>query len=426
MSVRRTVAQSSAGLLLLAAFAAGPTAVYADPVEPSEGGSGEPQCSQDASGQYETTLSVAPSTAAPGEAVSLTVHCYPAPGHVSATVTVTGPEGFNEGLGSITAPPGGTETLKFTLPEGAEPGDYSFVVKHDNFNNNASFKVVGSEDPEGGNGGEGEEETTPPPDEDEPADDGSNEGDESEEPDENVDDPNSGEGDQNQGGDGQDSSDDEVADGDDSNTGSNTGTDESSNGSDSDSENEQNQGAGNNDEADETEGSDREQPNGDTNASGTPTNTLPGDEQDGDTNASSAGENAAARKPAPQQPPAAPGSATNEFPGSAPEATADQKQSAALAVLMTKLFAGGVSSGSVGTTPDQARTVIDPSADASEIEVPAGSDTGGSSDDGSGSESSDGDALAATGSNMLVPAGIAAAAILLGAGLKIHQARRGL
>lgn len=93
---------------------------------------------------------------------------------------------------------------------------------------------------------------------------------------------------------------------------------------------------------------------------------------------------------------------------------------------MTKLFAGGVSSGSVGTTPDQARTVIDPSADASEIEVPAGSDTGGSSDSGSGSESSDGDALAATGSNMLVPAGIAAAAILLGAGLKIHQLRRGL
>ena len=93
---------------------------------------------------------------------------------------------------------------------------------------------------------------------------------------------------------------------------------------------------------------------------------------------------------------------------------------------MTKLFAGGVSSGSVGTTPDQARTVIDPSADASEIEVPAGSGTGGSSDDGSGSETSDGDALAATGSNMLVPAGIAAAAILLGAGLKIHQVRRGL
>ena len=93
---------------------------------------------------------------------------------------------------------------------------------------------------------------------------------------------------------------------------------------------------------------------------------------------------------------------------------------------MTKLFAGGVSSGSVGTTPDQARTVIDPSADASEIEVPAGSDNGSSSDSGSGSESSDGDALAATGSNMLVPAGIAAAAILLGAGLKIHQLRRGL
>ena len=65
---------------------------------------------------------------------------------------------------------------------------------------------------------------------------------------------------------------------------------------------------------------------------------------------------------------------------SSPTRRAARSPWAALAVLMTNLFAGGVSSGSVGTTPDQARTVIDPSADASEIEVPAGSDTGGSSE----------------------------------------------
>ena len=409
MSVRRTVAQSSAGLLLLAAFAAGPTAVYAEPGDPSDGGSGEPQCTQDESGQYVTTLSVAPSTVSPGDTVSLTVHCFPGPDRDAASVKVTSPNGDEAILDQRSPAPGGEETWTYEVPENADPGDYLFVVNVGDgaFNNNAPFTVLESAAPE----------PTPDPEPDKP----------SEEPDPGEttppaegDDEGQGSGDDEEQGSAAPNPDNEEPVGDGSDTGDNTGTGGSG------SDDEQKQDDENNGRSDDTEDSQEEQQGGDTTASGYPTKPFPGDEQDGDTSASAANDNAASGSNAPAQPPAAPGSATNDFPAAQQEATADQKQSAALAVLMTKLFAGGVSSGSVGTTPDQARTVIDPSADASEIEVPAGSDTGGSSDDGSGSESSDGDALAATGSNMLVPAGIAAAAILLGAGLKIHQARRGL
>lgn len=410
MSVRRTVAQSSAGLLLLAAFAAGPTAVYAEPGGPSdvEGGS---ECSQDETGQYQTTLSVAPSQVAPGNTVGLTMHCFPGPERETARVTVTGPKGFFKEADSISAAPGGTETLTFKVPEGAEAGDYSFVVNAGSFNNNATFEVVeGGEDPP----------TTEPEPEPEP-DDPSDEPDPGETtPPSEGDDEDQGSGDdEEQGGDAQNPDDEEPV-GDGSDNSDNTGT------GDSGSDDDQQQDTGDKGRPDDTGDSDEGQQGGDTTASDSPTKHVPGDKEGGETSASSANGNAASRGDAPAQPPAAPGSATNDFPAAQQEATADQKQSAALAVLMTQLFAGGVSTGSVGTTPDQARTVIDPSADASEIEVPAGSDTGGSSDDGSGSESSDGDALAATGSNMPVPAGIAAAAILLGAGLKIHQLRRGL
>ncbi len=406
MSVRRTVAQSSAGLLLLAAFAAGPAVAFGDaPATPPGPGASDGGCSRDASGEYQTTLNVTPATVEQGKSVTLEVQCFRGPIQGAANVVVIAPDGSDTKLDSISAAPGGSGSVAFQVPEDAQPSEnYAFKIEINGWEDNRSFTVIERpEDPDPG-------EPRPPAGGDD---------------DQDAEEPGSDDDGQEQDGGDQNSDDNGVADGD-SGNGGDSGTNESGNGSGSNTENEQNQDSDNNgesDEADSTEGSGA-QPDGDTNASGTPTNSLPGDEQDGDTNASS-GENAAARKPAPQQPPAAPGSATNDFPAAQQEATADQKQSAALAVLMTKLFAGGVSSGSVGTTPDQARTVIDPSADASEIEVPAGSDNGGSSDDGSGSESSDGDALAATGSNMLVPAGIAAAAILLGAGLKIHQIRRG-
>lgn len=414
MSVRRTVAQSSAGLLLLAAFAAGPSVAFGDaPASPGVPGQSDGGCAEDAP----ATAFADTSTYEADGTVTITGTCFPGHKNVSANLVLEGADveasttGMADGSGTVylTFEPssGGTYTAALTSDEGTQA--------------NVTFTVEGAgSEP----GGDGDEEEDPPPTTDPGPGPGPGEGDDSEEP---------GEGDEDQGNEDPDSGDDgQEQDGEDSGSGEDDpeqgGDDHNSvdDGSVGDSDGDQAQETENGDESGNVEGSDEEQQGDDTTAPGSPTQPIPGDEQDGDTSASAANDGAASKGKAPAQPPAAPGSATNDFPAAQQEATADQKQSAALAVLMTQLFAGGVSTGSVGTTPDQARTVIDPSADASEIEVPAGSDTGGSSDDGSGSESSDGDALAATGSNMLVPAGIAAAAILLGAGLKIHQLRRGL
>lgn len=433
MSVRRTVAQSSAGLLLLAAFAAGPTAVYAAPGA-SDGGGGEQPSNCEMNPDYVPVLAISASEVAPGDTVTLTVTCLPQRGPITAKVVPPGGAGEDAPGGGGDATPGGEQTWTYTVPEDAENGDiYSFVLSmQDGWNDNRTFTVVvednggsggdnGSGGDEGGGdndsgadeggGDNGSGENGGSDDSESGSGEGGDGGDDSAESGENGD--GSEDTGQEQGGDDQNSDNDEVVDG---------GSDTEDSGSDDD----QKQDTEDKGRSDDTEDSEEEQQGGDTTASGSPTKPFPGNEESGDTSTSAANGNATGTGNAPAQPPAAPGSATNDFPAAQQEATADQRQSAALAVLMTKLFAGGVSSGSVGTTPEQARTVIDPSADASEIEVPAGSDTGGSSDDGSGSETSGGDALAATGSNMLVPAGIAAAAILLGVGLKIHQVRRGL
>lgn len=414
MSVRRTVAQSSAGLLLLAAFAAGPSAVYAEPSASDGNESEQPTCETGAP----ATASADTSTYETTGTVTITGTCFP--GHQLAYADILVDGDVVESLGPETV--SGDGSVSFSFEPGSD-GSYLAMLKSDTVQADVPFTVEGAASEPVEDGEEGEE---PPPATDpdpgvgdEPG--GGDEGQGNEDPDSgddgqehDGDDSGSGEDAQEQGDDDQNSGDDGSAD------------DEAGDGGDSSSDDEQNQDSGNSDESGNAEDSDEGQQGGDNTASDSPTKPSADSEEDGDTSASAANDNAASKGSASAQPPAAPGSATNNFPAAAPEATADQKQSAALAVLMTQLFAGGVSSGSVGTTPDQARTVIDPSADASEIEVPAGSDTGGSSDDGSGSESSDGDALAATGSNMLVPAGIAATAILLGAGLKIHQTRRGL
>lgn len=432
MSVRRTIAQSSAGLLLLAAFAAGPAVAFGDaPATPGVPGPSDGGCATDAVPQ----AFVSPSSPKVGETVTITGQCFPERGAIVLNVSAAkggyySVEATVGGSGSVTATftpeVAGEHTFIFNYEGGQQPADGAFNVQDDGSDdtgdNEDGDESGGSDDGDSGSDtGEG----------------GADEGDDSAESGEGGDDSSSGDSDQDQGDDSQNSDDSEGSETGGSGNGEDSNADDSGNGGDSEpgdnsgtggsgSDDEQNQDSGNSDESGNAEGSEEEQQGGDSTASGSPTKPFPGDEQGGDTSASAANDGAASRGSAPAQPPAAPGSATNDFPAAQQEATADQKQSAALAVLMTKLFAGGVSTGSVGTTPDQARAVIDPSADASEIEVPAGSDNGSSSDSGSGSESSDGDALAATGSNMLVPAGIAAAAILLGAGLKIHQIRRGL
>ncbi|WME22402.1 hypothetical protein [Brachybacterium sp. GU-2] len=427
MSVRRTVAQSSAGLLLLAAFAAGPTAVYAAPGGPSDGGGDGEQptaCEENAIPQ----VTITPGEPKVGDEVTFIGQCFPinSPAQVTVINDETQPLAELVAVGkdgsfsyTYSAAIGGDHRYQIEV-NGSPVADGSFAVAGEDSEDTGENEGGDSDNPDGGEGG---------------GSDGGEGGDDNGSGDDGEDPSDPGDGGE-QGGEGSDSGDDGQEPGD---TGQNPGDDEASSGNDSDTaddsstgggsttDDDQGQDTGNDGESGNTAGSDEEQQQGgNATDSSSPTKPFPGDEEGGETSASSANGNAASRGSAPAQPPAAPGSATNDFPAAQQEATADQKQSAALAVLMTKLFAGGVSSGSVGTTPDQARTVIDPSADASEIEVPAGSDNGGSSDDGSGSETSGGDALAATGSNMLVPAGIAAAAILLGAGLKIHQIRRGL
>lgn len=432
MSVRRTVAQSSAGLLLLAAFVAGPSVAFGDaagevPQVPNQAEcDGAPATASADTSAYETDGTV-----------TITGTCFPTRIAVDVDIIKEGAvvetlQGQTDGSGTVVVSfePKSEGTYTATIKDGASTeANVPFTVSGPGKPTDPPTEEPTdppTEEPTDPPTGEPTdppteeptdpptEEPTDPPETEEPTDPAPGDGDDDESPnpgdgdEQNDDGSGSGDDTQDQDGNGQDPDDDEVVDGD-PGTGDGQTQDDENNGT-----------------SDDTEGSEEEQQGGDTTASGSPTRPFPGDEQGGDTSASAANDNAASRGDAPAQPPAAPGSATNDFPAAQQEATADQKQSAALAVLMTQLFAGGVSSGSVGTTPDQARTVIDPSADASEIEVPVGSDNGGSSDDGSGSETSDGDALAATGSNMLVPAGIAAAAILLGAGLKIHQIRRGL
>lgn len=424
MSVRRTVAQSSAGLLLLAAFAAGPSVAFGDPAGEVPQEPNQAECDN-----APATASADTSAYETDGTVTITGTCFPTRVPVEIDIIQEGAvveslEGQTDGSGTV--------VVSYT-PD--SDGTYAATIKAGGrAEANVPFTVSGPDEPtdppteeptdpptEDPTDPPSEDPTDPPtedptdpPETEEPTDPPPGDGDDDDSPntgdgdEQNEDGSGSSDDTQDQDGNGRDPDDDEVVDGD-------PGT------SDDQTQDDENNGT-----SDDAEGSDEEQQGGDTTASGSPTKPFPGEEQEGDTSASAANDNAASKGTASAQPPVAPGSATNDFPAAQQEATADQKQSAALAVLMTKLFAGGVSSGSVGTTPDQARTVIDPSADASEIEVPAGSDTGGSSDDGSGSESSDGDALAATGSNMLVPAGIAAAVILLGAGLKIHQVRRGL
>lgn len=86
MSVRRTVAQSSAGLLLLAAFAAGPAVAFGDaPATPGGPGPGSSDggCATDAVPQ----AFVSPSSPKVGETVTITGQCFPERGEIVLNVS---------------------------------------------------------------------------------------------------------------------------------------------------------------------------------------------------------------------------------------------------------------------------------------------------------------------------------------------------
>lgn len=128
------------------------------------------------------------------------------------------------------------------------------------------------------------------------------------------------------------------------------------------------------------------------------------------------GEPSAAEQRPDSPAPATPGPATNDFPADKPEYTQKQQKTAALAEMMTSLFAYGVSDGKVGALPAEAGSDGSSSADGS------GSDAGGSS--GESPSDGGGDELAETGSDSSAAAVAASIALLGGAGLLWHQRRR--
>ena len=476
MSVRRSSVRLSAGLLLVAACAMGPATAFAEEGSgPSDGG-GEPPQSECEDGAPATATADTSSYEAIGT-VMITGTCFGVREEVSVDVVQDGDVVESE---SETSAADGTVTVA-VAPETA--GQYTAVLKSETAEANVGFEAPAQE-----------EEPTEPPEDTEPTEPGDGEESPTpEEPDEDDGDGNGSGGDGNgsgsdeepgdgaggdgaggdgAGGDGGDDGDGNTGgsdgtdgDGGDGNTGGSDGTDgdgsadgNGSDGADGDgSAGEGSAGEGEDSSAGGNGGSDGSDSTGNDSAgdgagSGSTGNDSAGDGsgsgRDGSTDdgssgsatekpsdsdgpaPSAGGDPAQGSRPDSQQPPEQPGSATNDFPAATPGPTAEQQRSAALAVLMTSLFANGVSSGEVGTSPEDAHDVIDPSAEASETAGDDASGEGARGDaadeagaDAAGSGEADGDELAETGTNALMPAVVAGLAILGGAALLIRRHR---
>ena len=454
MSVRRKASRLSAGLLLVAACAIGPTAAFAEESGASESGGEDPagsDASTDCALDPDDPEKVVPELALSADSVeidddvSLTVRCFPERG--TAEVSVVEPDGHVDTLDedegrSVTST--SVEVWEYTP---SQSGTHSFQISEGGWSNNVQFTVPesadeddpqegGSDDEdskdEGSKGGDQKDDGKKGDGADEDAvGDGSDDGAGDDQGDPGADDSTGGDdssGGQDKGPDGDSTSGGAAGSGSTDGSGSASGSDgDGADGSDGD-------GSSDSSGSSDNSGSSGTKEKGSSGSKGS-SNGAAEDDSDKEPAPSAAGDPAQGSRPAPPQPPEQPGSATDDFPSASPDPTADQEQSAALAALMTSLFANGVSSGQVGTSPEDARTVIDPSADASQIEVPAG-DEGGTSDGGgsdgssaggsepgagadeprAGADDSDDDELAATGTNALATAALAGLAILGGAG----------
>lgn len=137
MSVRRTVAQSSAGLLLLAAFAAGPSVAFGDaPASPGGPGPSDGGCATDAVPQ----AFVSPTSPKVGETVTITGQCFPERGAIVLNVSDAkggyySVEATVGGSGSVTATftpeVDGEHTFIFNYEGGQQPADGAFNVQGD-------------------------------------------------------------------------------------------------------------------------------------------------------------------------------------------------------------------------------------------------------------------------------------------------------
>ena len=467
MSVRRSSVRLSAGLLLVAACAMGPATAFADGEQgPSDGG-GEPPQSECEDGAPATATADTSSYEAIGT-VMITGTCFGARSEVTVDVLQDGAVVENV---SGTSGADGTVSVEFAPEAG---GQYTAVLKSETAEANVGFEAPAQEEepteppedteptepgddeesptPEEPDEDDGEEQPTPPEDPAPSEDDGDGNGSDGDGDGSGSDEePGDGAGGDGAGGDGNtggsdgtdgdgsaDGNGSDGADGDgsagegsagegeDSSAGGNGGSD----GSDSTGNDSAGDGAGSgstgNDSAGDGSGSGRD---GSTDDGSSGSATEKPSDSDGPA-PSAGGDPAQGSRPDPQQPPEQPGSATNDFPAATPGPTAEQQRSAALAVLMTSLFANGVSSGEVGTSPEDARDVIDPSAEASETAGDDASGEGARGDaadeagaDAAGSGEADGDELAETGTNALMPAVVAGLAILGGAALLIRRHR---
>src|SRR5699024_1276837 len=112
---------------------------------------------------------------------------------------------------------------------------------------------------------------------------------------------------------------------------------------------------------------------------------------------------------------------SDDAPSATPEHTQEQEESAALAVLMTSLFAHGVSDGEAGLSPAEVEAEL---SDAGSASGEDDASDGSGASDGEGASDDGDEELAETGADVTVPAALAGLTLIGGAGLVWHQRRR--
>src|SRR5699024_7535259 len=112
-------------------------------------------------------------------------------------------------------------------------------------------------------------------------------------------------------------------------------------------------------------------------------------------------------------------SPSDDSPSATPEHTREQEEAAALAVLMTSLFAHGVSDGEAGLSPAEVEAELSDGGASGEN---YSSDCSGASD-GVGASHDGDEELAETGADVTVPVALAGLTLIGGAGLVWQQRR---
>lgn len=451
MIVRRDRAaiRGGAGLLFAVACIVGPAVAHAAPA-PDEDTTqqGGAECEE-----ASPSLTVTASEVEVGETVGIKASCFSPRAKVEGHVIMPSGERFDLSLREL----GSDGSGSWTFPT-VEVGDHGVVLNSEDDSEQATggFDVIeSSEDGSGEDDGSGDGQDDGNGNRDNPGG-GDDEGDDgdtdngdgaggegTEGGDGGTDGGQTGDG-GNPGGDGTEGGDDDTDDGQTGDAGSGEGEDDGAEGGDNGSGSADDVDTGSNDN-DESAG---QQPDGGGTGDGGSTGQQPDDgndnesqpgangppapsedEDDSDRSGLTADAGPTASEQKPSSPaPASPAPATNDFPAAAPKYTAEQREAASLAVLMTSLFAHGVSNGQVGISPAEAGTpnADDTDGDGAGDGSSTGSGSSGNGDASDGGEASDGggEELAETGAEVTGPAALAALALAGGAGLLWYHRRR--